>query len=132
MRGMRRFLVTLACTLTLVAGGDWLLDLAGRATAALTPTSSWLLAAQAWALEAVAFVAVARLLVGRGGLVVDGLVVGGLVWVLRWPLMLLTLAQLGVALPVGVAAMAQDQLLLDLAIGLVLAFLHRPTAETTS
>lgn len=82
-------------------------------------------ALQAWLLEALAFVAVARLLVGRAGLVLDGLVLGGVMWVMRWPLLVLSLVQLGVAPRLDWTQLVRDRLLLDLLVGLVLAWLFR-------
>lgn len=129
---MWSLVATLVGALVLIAGGDWVLSLLGRPTAAFAASATGMISAQAWILEALAFVALARLLVGRAGVVLDGLVVGGLVWVLRWPLTMLTMAQLGMGLPGDFATMVRDQLGLDLMVGLTLAWLLRRRGEPAS
>ncbi len=113
----------LAITFALLAAGELVASWAGRPTLLLEGSRT--IALQAWLLEALAFVVVARLTVGRAGIVLDGLVLGGVMWVVRWPLLTLSLVQLGVAPRLDWTLLVRDRLLLDLLVGVVLAWLFR-------
>jgi hypothetical protein len=122
-----RVLAGLAIAFALLAGGELAASAFGRPTLLLEGSRT--VALQAWLLEALAFVAVARLLVGRAGVVLDGLVLGGVLWVARWPLLALSLVQLGVAPRLDWTQLVRDRLLLDLLVGMVLAWLFRRERE---
>lgn len=118
-----RFLLALSTAFLLLAAGELALGWAGRPSV-LSPGVRTL-ALQGWLLEAIAFVAIARLLVGRAGVLLDGLMVGGVVWVLRWPLLALTLAQLQLSTGIAWSPLVRDRLVLNLLVGLVLAWIFR-------
>lgn len=131
MRSMRTVLLGLVLAFAVLAGADLVARQLGQPAPVLGAGTSPSLALQAWLLEALAFVAVARLLVGRGGAVLDGLLVGGVVWVLRWPLLVVTLGGLGVRVDQPWGALARQRLVLDLALGILLALVDRPRRAGT-
>lgn len=126
-----RTLAGLSIAFLTLAGGELLASWLGRPTL-LVETAARIVTLQSWILEAVAFVAVARLLVGRAGVVLDGMIVGAVLWVVRWPLLALSLQQLGASARIDWPTMVRDRLVLDLLLGLVLAWVFRRVREETA